>query len=125
MKRRRWSAGKILVSAVFAAGAAMSTSALTASNTVPSATAGAGSGTISGYTVSSVAYSINSSTPTNLDAVTFTLSATATTVKIKLVSSGSTWFSCTNTSGNNWSCTTTSPQATVAGADQLSVVAVQ
>lgn len=99
-------------------------SAFTASNTVPSAAAGAGSGTISGYTVSSVTYTPNSSTPTNLDTVAFTLSAAASTVKIKLVSSGSTWYSCTNTSGNNWSCDTTSPQATVAAADQLTVVSM-
>lgn len=128
MRSRRGNGKRVWRFALCAAiviAAAMGTNALTASNTVPSATAGSGSGTISGYTVSSVSYAMNSTTPTNLDTVTFTLSAAATSVKIKLVAAGSSWYSCTNTSGNNWSCTTTSPQATTAGSDQLSVAAVQ
>jgi hypothetical protein len=96
--------------------------AFAASNTVPGTEAGSGSGAISGYTVSSVAYGLNSTTPTNIDSVTFTISPTsAGTVKIQLASGGS-WYSCTNTSGSV-SCNTTSPQATVAAATQLTVVA--
>jgi hypothetical protein len=98
--------------------------AYAASNTVPSTTAGAGSGTISGYTVSNVAYGLNATTPTNLDQVTFTIApTTATTVKAQLASAG-TWYSCTNTAGSV-TCNTTSPQATVAAATQLTVVATQ
>jgi hypothetical protein len=96
--------------------------AFAASNTVPATVAGSGSGTISGYTVSSVAYGLNATTPTNIDSVTFTIAPTAAgTVKIQLASGGS-WYSCTNTSGSV-SCNTTSPQATVAAATQLTVVA--
>jgi hypothetical protein len=96
--------------------------AFAASNTVPGTEAGSGSGAISGYTVSSVAYGLNSTTPTNIDSVTFTISPTsAGTVKIQLASGGS-WYSCTNTSGSV-SCNTTSPQASVAAATQLTVVA--
>jgi hypothetical protein len=95
--------------------------AFTASNTVPGSSAGAGAGAITGYTVSNVAYTLGS-TPTNLDAVTFTLDKAAGTVKAQ-VQTGSSWYSCSNTSGNNWSCDTTSPQATVQPADQLTVVA--
>jgi hypothetical protein len=96
--------------------------AFAASNTVPATEAGSGSGAISGYTVSSVAYGLNSTTPANIDSVTFTISPTsAGTVKIQLASGGS-WYACTNTSGSV-SCTTTSPQATVAAATQLTVVA--
>jgi hypothetical protein len=95
--------------------------AFTASNTVPATSAGSGSGAISGYTVSSVAYTLGA-TPTNLAAVTFTLDKAAGTVKAQVQSGGS-WYSCSNTSGNNWSCDTTSPQATVQPADQLTVVA--
>jgi hypothetical protein len=113
------------LAALFIVAAMGATGALTASNTVPSATAGSGSGTISGYTASSVSYTINSSTPTSIDAVSFTLNAAATTAKIKLVAAGSTWYSCTNSSGNNWSCDTTSPQASLSAADQLTVAAVQ
>jgi hypothetical protein len=96
--------------------------AFTASNTVPGSNAGSGAGTISGYTVSNIAYTLNTGNPTQMDAVSFTLDNAAGTVKAQVVSSGS-WYSCTNTSGNNWTCDTTSPQATVAPADQLSVVA--
>lgn len=98
--------------------------AFTASNTVPSTTAGSGSQTISGYTVTNVAYTLNSTTPTNMDAVAFTLDKAAGTVKAQVVSGG-TWYDCTNGgSGNNWTCdTTVGTQATVAPADQLSIVA--
>ncbi len=96
--------------------------AFTASNTVPTTQAGHGSGTVSGYTVTSVGYTLNASTPTNIDAVTFTISpATATTVKAQLVAAG-TWDSFTNTAGSV-SCATTSPQMTVATAATLNIVA--
>ena len=96
--------------------------AFTASNTVPTTQAGQGTGTVSGYAVSAVGYTLNASTPTNIDAVTFTISpATATTVKAQLVAAG-TWYSCTNTAGAV-SCATTSPQMTVATAATLNVVA--
>jgi hypothetical protein len=96
--------------------------AMTAANTVPASKAGDGSGAISGYTVSAVHYNLNATNPQNIDSVTFTLDSApvaGSTVKIKLVAAGSTWFSCTMT-GANASCTTTG--ATVAPADQLTVV---
>ncbi|HEV7132334.1 MAG TPA: hypothetical protein VGN27_01220 [Gaiellaceae bacterium] len=98
--------------------------AYTASNTVPNATLGQGSNTISGYTVSSVAYNLNAGNPSNLDSVSFTISpAAATSVKVQLAPAG-TWYSCTNTTGSV-SCATTSPQATAAAATALNVVASQ
>jgi hypothetical protein len=98
--------------------------AYAASNTVPNSAVGAGSGTISGYTVSGVAYTLNTATPTNLDQVAFTVApTTATLVKVQLASGGS-WYSCTNTAGSV-TCNTTSPQATAAAATQLTVVATQ
>lgn len=100
-------------------------SALTASNTVPAQSAGSGSSTISGYTVSAVSYTLNATTPTNIDAVLFTLNAAATTVKAKLVNAATSYYACTNVSGMNWSCATTTPQATTSGADNLSIIAVE
>ena len=98
--------------------------AYAATNTVPGSTAGSGSGTISGYTVSSIAYTLNATTPTNLDQVAFTIApAAATTVKVQLAAAGS-WYSCTNTAGSV-TCNTTSPQATAVAATQLTVVAAQ
>ena len=98
--------------------------AFTASNTVPSSNAGSGSHAISGYAVTNVAYTLNSTTPTDLDAVAFTLDAAAGTVKAQVVSGG-TWYACSNGgSGNDWTCDTTlGTQATVAPANQLTVVA--
>lgn len=103
---------------------ALTTYAFAASNTVPASTVGSGAGAISGYAVSSVAYGLNATTPTNVDTVTFTIAPTsASTVKAQLVSGGS-WYACTNTAGSV-SCATTSPQATAAAASQLTVLAVQ
>jgi archaellin len=97
--------------------------AFTASNTVPGSKAGSGSGAITGYTVSNIHYTPNATDPRKLDAVAFTLDAAAGTVKAQVDTVAGDWYSCTNTSGNNWSCDTTSPQANVQPADQLSVVA--
>jgi hypothetical protein len=110
----------VLVVLVFATAAF----AFAASNTVPTSYAGDGFGTISGYTVSNIAYGLNGTTPSNLDSVSFTLSAAANTVKIKLVATGTTYYDCAATNAptnTNWSCTTTG--ATVSAADQLRVIA--
>lgn len=96
--------------------------AFTASNTVPTTQAGQGTGVVSGYTVSSIGYTLNAALPSNIDAVTFTISpATATTVKAQ-VAAGGTWYSCTNSAGAV-SCATTSPQLAVATAATLNIVA--
>jgi hypothetical protein len=95
----------------------------TASNTVPNTNAGSGSGSISGYTISGVAYNLNATNPNNIDTVTFTIApTTAGTVKIQVVSGG-TWYTCTNSSGSVSCDTTVGTQATVAPANQLTVVA--
>ena len=100
---------------------AVSAYAFAAANTVPTSKAGEGSGAVSGYTVSSIHYDLNATDPTTLDDVTFTLDAAATTVQVKLVSTGSTWYSCTNLGTNNWKCVTAG--ATVNSVDNLDVVA--
>ena len=98
--------------------------AFTAANTVPGSQAGSGSGAISGYTATNVAYTLNGTTPTNIDSVAFTIAPTTTAaVKIQLAAAGS-WYSCVNASGSV-TCATTAPQATVVAATQLTVVAVQ
>ena len=69
-------------------------------------------------------YLLNSTTPTNLDQVAFSITpTTASVVKAQLASGGS-WYTCTNTTGSV-TCNTTSPQATAAAATQLTVVAAQ
>lgn len=122
MRFVRVSRTRVVVVSMAALLLAIGVYAYAASNTVPGSEAGSGSGAISGYTVSSVAYGLNATTPTNIDSVTFTIAPTAAgTVKVQLASGGS-WYTCSNTSGSV-SCTTTSPQATVAAATQLTVVA--
>ena len=119
-KRRRSVLAALVVAGVLGSAAY----AFTATNTVPASTAGSGSGAISGYTVSAIAYTLNGTTPTNLDAVTFTIAPTAASVvKIQLAAAGS-WYTCANAAGSV-TCNTTSPQATVAAATNLTVVATQ
>jgi len=96
--------------------------AFAATNTVPATYAGEGASTTSGYVVTNVVYNLNAATASNIDSVTLTLDAPASTVMVRLVTAGS-YYSCTNTSGTNWSCATTAPQATVAAADELRVIA--
>ena len=92
-----------------------------ASNSVPATAAGDGSAVISGYNITSVAYTLNGADPGLLDGVAFTISpTTAGTVRIKLVAAGSTWYTCANASGSV-TCNTTG--ATVLAADELRVVA--
>jgi len=124
MVRTGISRRRLVVVGLLALAVAGGTYVYAATNTVPNTTAGAGSGTISGYTVSSVAYTLNSTNPANLDSVAFTIApAAASTVKVQLAPSG-TWYSCTNSAGSV-SCNTTSPAASVATATQLTVVATQ
>lgn len=94
------------------------------SNTVAASQAGDGQGDISGYTISAVHYTLNDTNPGLIDSVSFTISpaVTATTVvKIKLVDSGSTWYTCTPGAGTSVTCPTTG--ADVLSADMLRVVA--
>ena len=97
------------------------TYAYAAANVVPDSKAGDGSGAITGYTVSAIHYVLNS-TPTTIDSVTFTLNSTpvaGSTIKIKLVAAGSTWYTCTNVT-TAVTCVTTG--ASVLSADDLRVV---
>lgn len=100
--------------------------AYTASNTVGASQAGDGSGAITGFVVSSVKYNLNTSNPSNIDSVTFSLDSSPTagsTLKTQLAPAGS-WYTCTNVS-TAVTCAVTSPQATVAAATNLRVVIAQ
>jgi len=101
--------------------------AYTASNTVPTSKAGAGSAAISGYTVSAIRYNLNSSNPTRIDSVAFSLDSTpaaGSTIKVKLEAAGTTWYSC-SFAGTSVTCATSSPVSDVASADQLQIVVAQ
>lgn len=115
-----------VTAAALGAAALTGTYASTASNTVPASQAGDGSGAITGYVVSSVKYNLNSSSPNNIDTVTFNLDSTpvaGSTIKAQLASAG-TWYTCTS-SAAAVTCNVTSPQATVQAATNLRVVIAQ
>ena len=113
---------RILGILVVAAALATGVYAFTATNTVPNSSAGAGAGTISGYTVSNVQYQLNATTPSNIDSMTFTLNANASTVKAKVVSGSTTYTDCSIAGGVNVTCDF-SPDIAITTADQLSVIA--
>jgi hypothetical protein len=115
---------KIMLIALVVIVIAATAYAFAAANTVPATNAGSGSGTISGYTISNVSYTLNTTDPTLLDAVSFTTNAAAAKVKIQVDTVSGTWYTCSSTDTLNWTCdTTVGTQATVAGMDKLTVVA--
>jgi hypothetical protein len=116
--RRRRSIGALVVAVALATGVY----AFTATNTVPASNAGAGSGTISGYTVSGIAYTLNATTPSNIDSMTFTLNADASQVRAKIVSGSTSYTTCSVAGGVNVTCDF-SPDVDITTADQLSVIA--
>jgi hypothetical protein len=100
--------------------------AFTAANTVPNNKAGAGSGTVSGYTVSAIHYQQNATDPNIIDQVTFTLDSApvaGSVIKLQLdATPGTTWYTCTFT-GTDVTCDTTSPAILVRDIDTFTVVA--
>jgi len=109
--------GTMLLTLLFAVAAY----AFTATNVVPPSQAGDGHGTISGYTVSNVAYTL-AADPANIASWSFDLSAAAGTVQSKLVSASSTYTACVHGVAFHWTCTPAALQ-TVATADDLRVIA--
>ena len=104
-------------------------SALTAANTVPRSNAGQGAGGISGYTISSSVYTLDTNDPRTISTVTFTLNAAqpsgVRTVRAKVTNGA--YQNCSTTGGtgstSNWSCTLSS--AVTAAGTTLSVAGAQ
>jgi hypothetical protein len=115
---RRRTVGALVVAFALATGVY----AFTATNTVPASNAGSGSGTISGYTVSGIAYTLNATTPSDIDSMTFTLNSSASTVRAKIVSGSTTYTTCSIAGGVNVTCNF-APDIDITTADQLSVIA--
>ena len=124
---------KLIVVAIAAMAIAGGAYAFTAANTVPSTTAGAGSGAVSGYTVTALHYTLNAASPTNIDSLTFTISpvvpSTSTgkvVIQAALSTGGPTNYTCsTDTTGATVTCATTTPQLTAALLTGVTVVAAQ
>ncbi len=123
----------IIFGIVVALGIAGGASAFTASNTVPASTAGAGAGAVSGYTVTNMHYSLNTTTPANIDSLTFTInpvvpstSSGKVVIAAALITVGPTNYTCsTDSAGASVTCPTTSPQLTAALLTGVTVVAAQ
>jgi len=107
--------------------------AFTASNTVPASTAGAGSGAVSGYTVTNLHYTLNATSPSNIDSLTFTISPSVPStgtgkvvISAALSTGGPTNYTCTtDTTGAVATCATVTPQLTAALLTGVTVVAAQ
>jgi hypothetical protein len=124
---------KILLATVVVAAVGGGVYAFTASNTVPATTAGSGSGVVSGYTITNLHYGLNSTTPSNIDSVTFTITpsvpSTSTgkvVIAAALSTGGPTNYTCTtDTTGALVTCATVTPQLTAALLTGITVVAAQ
>ena len=124
---------RILLVAVVAAAVAGGAYAFTAANTVPATTAGSGSGAVTGYTITNIHYSLNSTTPNNIDSLTFTInpaipsaSSGKVIVQATLTTGGPNNYTCsTDSAGATVTCATTSLQLTTDKLSSLTVVAAQ
>jgi len=124
---------RLFIALVIALAAGTGAYAYTASNTVPNSTAGSGQGTVSGYTVTNVHYVLNTTTPANIDSLTFTVSPVIPStsngkviVQAQLSTGGPTNYTCsTNTTGDTVTCATVTPQLTADKLTGLTVVAAQ
>lgn len=96
--------------------------AFTASNTVPTSNAGEGNGTVSGYTISNIDYSLNGTNPSNIDQVEFDLSPAPPASGEVVIKLNTQKYTC-SVAGSTATCATTSPQATVSPTTSLTVIA--
>jgi hypothetical protein len=90
---------KILLIALAVIAVAGGTYAFAAANTVPDSAVGYKASTVSGYTITNIVYDLNSTDPTKVDAITFTVTPTSGTtvaalVKVQTADAGS-WKDCT------------------------------
>jgi len=119
-KRGRRLVGTMLLTVLFAVAAY----AFTATNTVPASKAGDGSGNITGYTVSGVAYTLRASDPSYIDKWAFTLDSAAGTVQSKLVAASASFTTCTIAGGTSVTCDPApADEPTVVSVDGLRVIA--
>ena len=108
--------------------------AFTASNTVPNTTAGAGAGTVTGYSVSNLHYVLSTATPGNIDSLTFTINPVVPSagtgkvvIQATLSSGGPNTYTCTTDSaGSAVTCATITPtQLTADKVTGVTVIAAQ
>lgn len=101
--------------------------AFAATNVVPNTNAGDGFGTISGYTVSSVTYGLNTADPSRLASINMTVTpdnggAAPASLKVQLVDSGA-WYDGTKGTGNSWTVNLSAFNVSAQSVTKLRVVA--
>ncbi len=103
-----------------------------AANTVPTSKAGDGTGTVSGYTISNIHYTLNNSDPSKIDSVTFNtdvaVPASGTVyVAAENTAAGTSTASdaCTGLGTTTLSCNFSTNTLTVLYIDNLRVIAAQ
>lgn len=94
--------------------------AMTGSTAVPTTRTSTGAATIGKFTISTVKWNLSTTDPRQVSTITFKIVNPGTTpslVRIKPVSTGSTWYTCNtpvvNGADRDVTCPTTSPQLTV------------
>ncbi len=92
--------------------------ALAASINVPDTNAGSGDGTVGGYAITTVTYTLDPTDHSDLDSVDIVLDQAADYVEARITGAGA-WAVCTG-SGTNWSCPV---GGTVLAAVNLEVIA--
>ena len=97
---------------------------VTNSNTVSASKAGDGSAAVSGYTVTSVHYTLQAADPTLIGSVSFDLGAAASAGNVKAKLGGATWYSCA-LAGTVATCDTSTGTDTVLGLTSLRVIAAE
>jgi hypothetical protein len=108
----------LLLMVTAAATLALAGTAFTNSVTTPTSTTSTSASVIGEFTVSNVAYNLNTTDPRNVDSITFTIVNPGTTpsfVRVQPVSGGS-WYVCSlapSGGDQNATCITTSPQWTL------------
>ena len=100
--------------------------AFAAANTVPTSNAGDGQGAISGYDITNVHYVLDATDPSKIGSMTFTATPAIPaggSVRVKLVSTDTTYTSCT-AAGASVTCTFSVPPSALA-VNELRVIIAQ
>jgi hypothetical protein len=120
---------KVLIIGIIVFALATVTYAFAAANTVNNSNAGDGSGTISGYNITAIAYTLDGSNPANITKLTFTLTpigggSDASVVWVSLT--GATPYTSCTVSGTTATCLWSGAgEPTVLSATSLRVIATQ
>lgn len=105
---------------------AATTLGFAATNTVPDSNAGDGAGVISGYTVTNVHYTLDSTTPTQVNQVSFTLApAMVAGGTIRISTNGTNFITAPCTGTTNITCSLAGAGITAQSLTNLRVVAAQ